>query len=150
MKGLSKLIIFTFLFSTTVVIVPNVWSKIHDYKPFSSIVVKFKLKRVHFKVGEPIMGRVVLENDYPGTIPAVFKIQLYHDGLFVSEVLTSVKTIPFGHTDFTLQNFGVPSFNSTKDSVGRWQIKILQQNLDEKYAKIGTLYIVANKNKEKK
>lgn len=119
-------------------------SKIHDESPYSSVTLKVKMKKVNFKVGEPVEGKITIENDYPANIPIVFKIRLYHDGYFVSEVLTSAKGIPFGKTEFTFRGFGVPLFNAERDSVGLWKIKFIQQHLDESYAKTATVRIVAD------
>ena len=102
----------------------------HNYSPLS---VKIKLKKKVYHVAEPMEGEVVIENDYPASLPAVFIVELFHNKKAVSHRTTSIPQIPSGVTEFTFKSFGIPAFNHSPESKGDWRIHIVQQNLDPRY-----------------
>lgn len=108
---------------------------------YSPVRVRISIERTDYEVKEPVEGRVVLDNISPATLPAVFNIRLFHDGILVSRFVTSIQQIPSGQTSFSFQGFGIPFFNSGPESAGVWRISIVQQNLDESTAEEVTIYI---------
>ena len=104
--------------------------------------ITIKIPRKVFKVNEPVNGTVIIKNTYPATLPAIFKIKLFHDGQEVSERVTSIATVYFGTTKFSFKNFGIPEFNNGAGSEGVWRVWIAQQGRDSGAAGI-TVRIVA-------
>lgn len=109
---------------------------------YSPLQIAIKVSRKTFRVNEPITGTVVIKNTYPATLPAVFRIRVFHDDRQISETTTSIETVPFGTTKFSFRNFGIPQFNLGPGTEGKWRIHISQQNVPSSAREI-TLRIVA-------
>lgn len=116
---------------------------------FSPLQIQIRVSKKTFRINEPVTGTVIVKNAYPATLPAVFKIKLFHDSREVSERITSIATVPFGATKFSFKNFGIPEFNNGAGSEGVWRIRIAQQSNDSNAAEIA-LRIVPPALKKKK
>src|SRR5689334_10488268 len=79
------------------------------------LIIKFKMEKTVFDLGERINGKVEVENDYPSSLPAIFHIKIFHDDKPFSDLSTSVAGVPFGTTTFTFGSLGIPAFNSGAD-----------------------------------
>lgn len=108
----------------------------------SPLQITIKVSKKTYKINEPIKGTVIITNAYPATLPAVFKVKLFHDGKKFYAFLTAAQTIPSGTTKFPFDNFGIPNFNDEAGSEGTWQITITQQNVESSTAE-ATLRVVA-------
>jgi hypothetical protein len=118
-------------------------AEIHMTNPYSPIKLTFRPDKTVFKVGEPVTGVIILNNTYPATLPGVFYVQLFRGKRLVTQSITSLKVIPAGTTHFSFKEFGISSFNLDERSVGKWRIRISQQNLDDSYAKEVTVRIIS-------
>ena len=112
---------------------------------YSHISVTIKMKKNVFKVGEPIEGDFVLENDYPATLPAVFNVKLYRGNTLITSRTTAIKTIPTGKTEFSFKSFAIPQFNRRPESQGVWRLTILQQNVLPSETQEVTIEIIPGK-----
>lgn len=121
----------------------GVFGEIHSDSPYSPLNITIKMEKTVFMVGEPVEGKVIVENTYPANLPAVFDIKLFHDGKMFPERSTAIKGVPSGTTEFSFKGFGIPQFNLTPAAEGLWRITIVQQNLDSSYAQEVTLRITA-------
>src|SRR3989338_8672644 len=99
-----------------------------DHK--SPINVEIKLPKGSFKLYEPIVGEIILQNTSPVNLPAVFEFKLFKDGKLKSQKLTEVKSIFPGRTRIRFPEFGIPIFNDNPWAAGHWYLTILQQNVD--------------------
>lgn len=106
--------------------------------------VKIGMKQDTFRVDGPAEGKVVLRSDAPANLPGVFQITMKHDGLVTYQAYTSV-SVPRGTTAFSFKHFGIPMFNRGPDSVGLWQITIVQQGLDAPQAAEVEIRVVPGK-----
>lgn len=125
-----------------------VWADTYSSGDFySPLSIKIKMEKDVFQVREAVKGKVEVENVYPGNIPAVFDIKLFHDDKPVSESTTAIQHVPSGTTAFSFQAFGIANFNDDSTAVGIWRIIIVQQNLDASYTKEATVRIVPSEKK---
>lgn len=110
----------------------------------SSGSVKIEPSKEVFEVGEPLDGKIKIENVYANGIPVVFIIKLFHEDKQVNVLTTSIPHVPFGEMTTTFKSFGIPTFNSDPSSVGKWKIVIFLQDDDENKAQSTNIEIIPN------
>ena len=120
----------------------SAWGNVYANAPYSPLSIKIRMQKEVFKVGEPIVGTIVLQNIYSVGFSAIFDIKLFHENVLVSQLTTAIKRVPFGTTEFSFQGFGIPPFNDNSATQGNWRISIVQQNLDASYAKEVAIHII--------
>ncbi len=112
---------------------PRVIADKDDPGVYSPLSIQIKMKKYTVKIREPIEGTVIVENKHPMMLPAVFKIQLFHDGNQAVERITSVQQLPSWKTKFSFKNFGIPVFNTHANAEGLWRIVVTQQGKENRY-----------------
>lgn len=125
-----KLIRFLIFFLLGVFAASGVRGETGKDKRSTPIKLKIEMKKSEFSVREPVEGRIMVENNYPAALPAIFDIKLFHNENMYSEFLTSVKPVLPGKTVFTFREFGIPQFNTGEKAKGHWQIIITQKDVE--------------------
>jgi hypothetical protein len=91
--------------------------------------IEFKLNQDTFTVGEPVNGKIILQNTH-GNFPTIFEVRLYHGSQLFTSYIISFQRIFFGRTEYSFKDFNVPRFNDTPAAVGEWHISIAPQGMD--------------------
>ena len=116
----------------------------YNIRKYSPLTLKIELDKDAYEVGEPIDGKIIINNTMGSRFPVVFNIKLYHDKDLFGEYKTSFERVFFGRTDYTFHDFGIPEFNDSPAAEGEWNVSILQQDLDVSNARWATIHIIPN------
>lgn len=141
-KRIGLILNLTIFCGVSLLMPPFISAKIKEERYSTPIRVEIRLEKDSFRVGEQVKGVVIIKNNYPAAVPAIFFIRLFREGTLSTEIRTSVGRLPSGSIDFVLKNFGLPNFNDHVGAEGKWKIQIIQQNVDESYAAEAELIIL--------
>src|SRR5207247_1408160 len=88
--------------------------------------IKIEPSKKTYQIGETLKGEVLIDNDYPVPLPAVFEMKMYHNSRLETESQMSVKDLPPGRLPFTFEAFRIPEKLFQSEDLGTWEIVINQ------------------------
>ena len=101
---------------------------------WSTFRIDIEMAKEAFEIREPLEGQVIITYIKPHSIPAVFQVELYHNGERKFITWTSIERIFPGRNKYTFKTFVLPLITENPASIGHWRLKINQLNVDDQYA----------------
>lgn len=90
--------------------------------------VAIEMPTHEFKLGEPIKGKVTIENRAVKKLSGNFEVKLYKEDELKYSTTVHLKTVYSGTNEFRFKSFGIPDIDKDESSLGLWRIMIHQIN----------------------